>query len=130
MGFFDFFKGSGKGTEQIEESVEPVSTYETKDEFIVNARLPGVAKDEISLNITPTSLTLRVERKRREEHEKKAEGSYAYSAESEVKSFSQTISFAASVHPREAKASFKNGVLEVRLPKHKTPAKGTFVPVR
>ena len=132
MGFFDFLKPTKKGEEAVLERVEPTSVYEAKDEVIVSANLPGVRKDEISLNITPGMVTIKVQRKRTEEHETEVGAQESYSAESELQSFTQTVSLPALVSPREAQATFKNNVLEIRLPKHaetKRP-KGTFVQVR
>ena len=131
MGFFDFLKPAKK-EEPALERVEPTSVYEAKDEIIVSARLPGIHKDEVSINIAPNMVTLKVQRKRTEEHETQAGAEQSYSAESEQESFTQTVSLPALVRPRDAQATFKNGVLEIRIPKHheaKRP-RGTFVPVR
>jgi len=130
MGFFDFLKKTEKAGEPAVEAVEPVSVYESKDEVIVSAKLPGVSKEEISLHITPANITLKVARKAGKEHEEQAAGAYSYSAQSEFKSFSETVAFPAQVQPRAAKASFKNGVLEIRIPKHRVQPKGTFIHVR
>jgi HSP20 family protein len=116
MGFFDFLRKTKQA--EAEPDVNPVQVYETADEVILTARLPGVAKSELSVNIQPTQVSVKVQRKRAEEHEVQAAGEYAESSESETKSFAETVSLPHAVRHREAQAKFANGVLEIRMPKH------------
>lgn len=93
--------------------VPNIEMYDRKNEIVVKAELPGVAKEDIDLTITKDSLTLKGETKKEEEIK---EENY-YAAEISYGSFTRTIALPAEVDSEKAKASFKNGVLEVVLPK-------------
>ena len=93
--------------------VPNIEMYDRKNEIVVKAELPGVAKEDIDLTITKDSLTLKGETKKEEEIK---EENY-YAAEISYGSFTRTIALPAEVDSEKAKASFKNGVLEITLPK-------------
>ncbi len=94
-------------------SVPPIDLYEKKDEIIAKVELPGLEKDEVQVNITDNLLTIKGEKKREEEIE---EEDY-YRAERSYGSFSRSVDLPKEVQVEKARASFKNGILEVRLPK-------------
>jgi HSP20 family protein len=95
---------------------EPViDVFETKDEVVATIELPGVKKEHIALKVSPSSLVLSVRQGQREE--KHCPGHYEYSARFE--GHSQTVSLPSKVLSSKAKATYKNGVLEVRVPKEK-----------
>lgn len=93
--------------------VPNIEMYDRKNEIVVKAALPGVAKEDLDLTITKDSLTLKGEA--RKEEEIKEEDYYA--SEISYGSFTRTIALPAEVDSEKAKASFKNGVLEIILPK-------------
>jgi HSP20 family protein len=97
----------------LEISPPAVDLFEEKDEIVVKAELPGMDKDSIQVNITDHTLTIKGEKKKEEEVK---EENY-YRSERSYGSFVRTLELPADVHSDKAKASFKNGVLEVRLPK-------------
>jgi len=107
--FSEFF---GKPKVMLPEGFrEPlVNVYETSEEVVVAADLPGVNKEDISLNATEDMLEIKAEVKRKEEVE------YQHK-ERRYKGFYRKISLPAKVDVSKAKASYVNGVLEVRLPK-------------
>ncbi|MGH7824267.1 MAG: Hsp20/alpha crystallin family protein [Candidatus Binatia bacterium] len=90
-----------------------IDVYEEKDEIVAKAELPGIAKDEINVNVTDHILTIRGEKKKDEEVK---DENYRYSERS-YGSFVRTIELPAEVQTEKAKASFKDGILEIRLPK-------------
>jgi HSP20 family protein len=90
-----------------------VDLYEQKDEIIVKAELPGLTKDDIEVNIADKLLTLKGEK--RKEDEVKEEDYYR--AERAYGSFVRSVELPAEVTLEKVKAVFKNGVLEIRLPK-------------
>jgi HSP20 family protein len=90
-----------------------VDLYEEKDEIVVKAELPGMTKDDIQINITDKLLTLRGERKQEDEKEEK---NY-YRSERLYGAFGRTLPLPVEIKPEKAHATFKNGVLEIRLPK-------------
>ncbi|TAN44096.1 MAG: Hsp20/alpha crystallin family protein [Nitrospirae bacterium] len=93
--------------------VPNIEMFDRTDEIVVKAELPGVTKEDIDLTITKDSLTLRGEIKK--EEEVKEENYYA--CERSFGSFTRSIALPVEVNNEKAKASFKNGVLEIVLPK-------------
>ena len=91
-----------------------VDVREHDDEVLVVADLPGIEKEDISLDlINPRALAISCERK--EEKEDKSRGYYV--RERVLGTMQRVVSLPADVTESDAKASFKNGVLEVRLKK-------------
>jgi HSP20 family protein len=88
--------------------VPPMDMEETKDELVVTAELPGVEEKAINLSITGDLLTLRGERMA---PEPKAEGSYR------GERFERTVSLPFPVQADKVKATYRDGVLTVMLPK-------------
>lgn len=86
-------------------------------EFVIKADLPGYSPENISITVDENSVQISGET--REEKEVK-EGNYQLK-ERGYGSFSRSIPLPAAVKTEEAKASFKNGVLEIRLPKVEAP---------
>lgn len=94
-------------------AVPKVDMYDRKNEIVVKAELPGVKKDDVDVTITTESLTIKGETKREQEVK---EDDY-YCSECSHGSFLRTIPLPAEVNDAKAKAVFKNGVLEITLPK-------------
>jgi len=99
--------------------------YEEKDEVVVKAEMPGLTKEDVEITLSDSTLTLKGEKKKEEEVKEKD----YYRCEREYGSFLRTVQLPAEVKADGAKAVFKNGVLEVRLPKS-TEAKKKEVHVR
>jgi HSP20 family protein len=84
----------------IKEQREPLTdVLITDDEVRVVAELPGVEKDDIKLHATEDSLTISVDKPQHRYYKK--------------------VKLPAKVEVKQAKSSYKNGVLEVRLQKRK-----------
>jgi HSP20 family protein len=97
-----------------------VDVREHDDEVIVVADLPGVEKEHVSLQlVNPRTLEISCERKG--EKEEKSEGYYV--RERMYGSMQRMVVLPADVRETDAKASFKNGVLEVRFTKSKISPK-------
>jgi HSP20 family protein len=90
----------------------PLDMEETKDELVVTAELPGVEEKAINLSITGDLLTLRGERMG---PEPKAEG--AYRGERWFGRFERTVSLPFPVQADKVKATYRDGVLTITLPK-------------
>lgn len=90
-----------------------IDVYEEKDSVVVKAELPGMTKEDIEVNLAGENLTITGEKK--EDTEVK-EDNY-YRRERSYGSFLRTVALPSEVKNDEIKASFKDGVLEIRMPK-------------
>jgi HSP20 family protein len=90
-----------------------MDVYEEKDEVVVKAELPGLSKEDLDVTLTESTLTLKGEKKKEEEVKEKN----FYRSERSSGSFVRTIDLPSEIKTDQTKASFKNGVLEIRLPK-------------
>jgi len=97
-----------------------VDVREQGNEIIVVADLPGVDKADVSLNlVNPRALEISCDRSKNKEEESVG----YYVRERVYGTMRRIIALPADVMEENAKASFKNGVLEVTLKKTKVPAK-------
>jgi len=92
-------------------AVSAFRTLEHKDELVIRADLPGLEKDDVKVNVAEDAVTIHGERHRAPEEE----GDGAYRAERNYGAFHRTIPLPAGTVTDQAKASFKNGVLEIRM---------------
>jgi HSP20 family protein len=99
--------------EELEVSFPDVDVFEEGNDVVVKAEMPGVKKEEVDIELTEDSLTISGEKKKEEKVEKKD----YYRVERSYGSFSRTVALPAEVKTGEAKATFKDGVLEMRIPK-------------
>ena len=87
---------------ELKESRQPIVDVIDEDKTVrVIAEMPGVEKDQINLEYVDNRVTI--------------------SARSEMRNYSETVTLPAKIEPASAKASYKNGVLEVTLDKIETP---------
>ena len=86
---------------------------ESGDHFVLRADLPGLAEDDVHIELEDTTLTISGERKA--EHESKDEGWYRL--ERAFGAFSRTLQLPPGIDPEAVEASFDRGVLEVRIAK-------------
>jgi HSP20 family protein len=91
----------------------PIEMFETATEVIVRAELPNVDPKKVDIAVVEDLLTLKGETKHEEEHK---ERNYFY-RELVYGTFTRTIKLPAPVKGPEAKAVYKDGVLEVTIPK-------------
>lgn len=113
--FSDFFPTSVKRIWGYEPGLmEPaVDVLEKEDAIIVKAELPGVSKDEVKIEVHENKLILKGKHKT-EKEEKKED---FYRKEIECGSFYRSIELPSDVEASSAKASMKDGILEVTLKK-------------
>jgi len=90
-----------------------LDVIEDKDTLLVKAEVPGLSKDDLEVIVAGSTLTIRGEKKKEEKLE---HGDYLYS-ERLFGNFRRSIELPTEVKTDKVEASFKNGVLEVRLPK-------------
>lgn len=88
-----------------------IEAVQQGDTFIVRADLPGIKKDDVEVDLTDDAVTIRGER--HEEHEEEREG--YWHSEREYGQFHRTIPLPEGVISESAKATFRDGVLEIRM---------------
>jgi HSP20 family protein len=90
-----------------------VDVHEDDKDVVVTAEVPGLEKKDVEINLTNSRLILKGEKKKTE---KKDEDGYSYKERS-YGAFTRVIDLPCQVKADKAKAEFKNGVLEIRVPK-------------
>ncbi|MFL6656278.1 MAG: Hsp20/alpha crystallin family protein [Sulfurifustis sp.] len=90
-----------------------VDVLEREDQVVVRAELPGVQKDDLDVAVRDNTLSIKANLQQEEEQQ---EGDY-YRRELRRGAFSRTIELPAEVDGTKAKAIFKDGILELTLPK-------------
>ncbi len=94
-------------------SAPAIDMYQTDDEIVVKASLPGFKADDVQINITGDVLTLRGEMKHEDEKKEKA----WHLREQRWGSFERSVALPTNVVADQANADFENGVLTITLPK-------------
>ena len=113
-----------------------VDVRETATEYVVTADLPGVEPDDVAIEYTADSIRIYAEMKSEREEQggngKDGEKSPTYlRRERQYGSFERRFTVPEDVDLAKASSTFKNGVLELRLPRTKTPAPETKrIPVK
>ena len=90
-----------------------VDLRETDKEYILSATVPGLSKDDVDINVTKDGITISGERKTEEEKP----GERFHFRQQSYGSFDVSYTLPSDVKPDEVKAIYKNGVLEVIMPK-------------
>lgn len=98
------------------EMMPAVDMFEEGGNLVVKAELPGITKENISLRIVDNNLILSGEKST----EEKIERSNYLRLERSHGSFSRTLSLPDGLDTEHIKASFTDGVLEVRIPRTET----------
>lgn len=92
-----------------------VDVEETADKFFIKAEVPGMAKEEIDLSFKDGVLSIKGEKK--ETREEKNEDRKYHIKECRYGSFERSFMLPDYVDVENIKASFKDGVLEITIPK-------------
>ena len=99
-----------------------VDVIDRDKEILVRAEVPGVKKDELDVSLTENRVTIHGNTR----HEEKTEEGNYLRREMATGSFSRTVTLPAEVDGSKAKASFKDGILELTLPKVKAAERRTI----
>ncbi len=115
-----WLRGSNSGLAFSEKLATPfeghmpkVDIIDRDDEIFVRAELPGVNKKDIDISMTDNTVTIKGESHKEEKEEK---GNY-YRCETSHGCYTRTLTLPAEVNSDKADAKFKDGVLELTLPK-------------
>lgn len=90
-----------------------VDVIDRDNEVLVKAELPGVSKDDLDVSVSEDTLTIKASTKHEEETE---EGEY-HRRELSSGQFVRTIKLPTNVNAADTVASFKDGLLELKMPK-------------
>ena len=90
-----------------------IDLFQTADDVVIKASLPGVDAKDLNISVTGDVLTLRGEVR----EEKETEGAQYHVKERRYGSFTRSIALPAAVVADKADAQFENSILTLRLPK-------------
>ena len=102
-----------------------IDIFETKDNLIIKAEIPGINPEELEISITDDNLTIKGETK----HEIIRERENYHRMERRYGSFSRTLKLPCRVLIEDVNATYKKGVLHIVMPKCK-PDKARQIKVR
>lgn len=92
----------------------PVDVVESDDEYIVKADLPGIRKEDIDVTLQNGTLTINAESKSETEEKK---GGRVVRQERRYGKYVRSMRLGSRVDESKVKANYKDGVLELVLPK-------------
>lgn len=98
---------------RMEFRLPKVDIIDRDAEVVVKAEIPGVDKKDLDVTVSGNTVTI----KGQTSHEEKEEKGDYYRSEISRGSFARTLSLPADVDATQAKATFKDGILELILPK-------------
>jgi HSP20 family protein len=93
----------------------PVELTENDDHFIVTAELPGVNKEQIQIDVFPQYITISVTNK--ETYSEENENHQTIRRKQSMRKSSRTVPFPRVVNEKNVKASYKDGLLTVKVNK-------------
>ena len=105
--------GEGNGSDGSRAWVPSVDVWETDSDVVYAFDLPGIPEEQISVEVEEGALTVSGERERT--HETQGDRFYRY--ERRFGSFERAIGLPQGVKEDAIKADYKDGVLEIRVPK-------------
>ncbi len=90
-----------------------VDMFEEENDLVIKAEIPGMKKDDISIDFSGDIVTISGEKKTEERTERKD----YHRVERSFGSFSRKLRLPVDIQIDKTRASFKDGVLEIRMPK-------------
>lgn len=90
-----------------------VEVFDADHDIVVRAELPGIDPQDVEITVTEDVLTIKGQAKQMEEEK----GKNYYRRELRYGAFSRSLALPGGVQGDQAKASYRNGILEIRVPK-------------
>ena len=106
-------RATGKETMVVADWTPSVDISETEGEYQIKAEIPDVKKEDVKVTLEDGVLTIQGERK----YEKEEKGKKYHRIERSYGSFVRTFSLPDVIDEEKVKAEFKDGVLNLHLPK-------------
>ena len=97
----------------FETNMPSVDVIDRDGSIIVKAMMPGIEKKDIDISVTKNTLTI----KGKTSHEEKEEKGDYYRCEISKGAYMRTLALPADVDEAKVKAKFKDGMLELTMPK-------------
>jgi HSP20 family protein len=104
-----------------------VEEFTEGEEIVVRAEMPGIDPDK-DVQITVSDHTLRLRAERRHETETEEKGSYR--SEFQYGSFTRTLQLPPGATEKDVRATYKDGILEVRIPVDRKEAQAKKIPIQ
>jgi HSP20 family protein len=104
-----------------------VEEFTEGNELVVRAEMPGIDPDkDVEIQVSDHTLRLRAERRQ----ESKVEEKGGYRSEFHYGSFVRSVPLPAGATEKDVKASYKDGILEVRIPVDTKAAEAKKIPIQ
>ena len=120
----DFFSDSWSSRRSLTRDTFKINVQQNDADYLIEAELPGVNKDEIDVDLNDGRLTISVKREEKINEEKK---NYIH-RESRYSSMSRSI-YLADADPKGIKAKLDNGVLSVNVPRQEKTVKADKIEI-
>ncbi|MBU1163087.1 MAG: Hsp20/alpha crystallin family protein [Proteobacteria bacterium] len=113
--FNEAFAGSKDFEDEVSMSAwrPVVDIFDTNNAIVIKAELPGIKKDDVSVDVKDNVLTIKGERS----FSKEIKEENYYRKERSFGKFQRSFTLPEAIEPAGIKANFKNGVLEIEVPK-------------
>jgi HSP20 family protein len=105
------FPSRGSRTDQMGEWAPAIDAFQHNNEFIIRADVPGMNRQDLSVEVGDEAVTIRGERR----HETQEDRDGMFWSERSYGSFYRVVPLPPGAIPDSAKATFNNGVLEIVL---------------
>lgn len=102
-----------RAPEEMAARLPPVDVFEEGTEVVAKAEIPGLRREDISVEVGPETITISGKKSK----EEKVERRNYYRFERASGTFTRTVRLPTEVELEKARASYKDGVLEVRIPR-------------
>ena len=104
---------SGEGQEMEAGLYIPMDVFESGDHLVISAVAPGVEPEDLDVNVSGNTLTMRGEIKR----EAESEGGNVYFQERVYGPFSRTVTLSSEYDLDKVEATCRNGIIHITVPK-------------
>jgi len=110
----------------FEEDDMRVEEFVDEDKLVVRAEMPGIDPDrDVEIDVQDHSLRIRAERR----HEQHGNDAGRYHSEFHYGTFTRAVPLSTSVSDKDVKASYRDGILEVRVPIDQKGGKAKKIPI-
>ncbi len=120
----DFFSDSWSPSRSLERDTFKINVQQNDTEYLIEAELPGISKEEIKLDLNDGRLSISVQREEKINEEKK---NYIH-RESRFSSMSRSI-YLEDADSKGIKAKLDNGVLNISVPRQEKTVKAERIEI-